>query len=97
MNVCSSASAKQDGRLRARGILRGEYGQLPGKANEEVRKKCIGDDKVTTCRPADLIEPELEKYRASSAAARRARRDVPPYALFPSVATKFFGVARESA
>ena len=63
----------------SKGLLRGEYGKLPGKVNEEVRRKCIGDDKVITCRPADLIEPELEKYRAeigdrsprTSPAARR--------------------------
>ena len=50
----------------SKGMLRGEYGKLPGEVNEEVRKKCIGDDKVITCRPADLIEPELEKYRQSA-------------------------------
>ena len=52
----------------SKGMLRGEYGKLPGKVNEEVRKKCIGDDKVITCRPADLLKPELEQYR------RRGRR-----------------------
>ena len=36
----------------SKGMLRGEYGKLPGEVNEEVRKKCIGDDKVITCRPA---------------------------------------------
>ena len=47
----------------SKGLLRGEYGQVPGKVNEEVRKKAIGDDEVITCRPADLLEPELDKYR----------------------------------
>lgn len=42
--------------------------------NEEVRKKCIGDDKVITCRPADLIEPELEKYRAEIGDEQRTKR-----------------------
>ncbi|MFR7552987.1 MAG: oxaloacetate decarboxylase subunit alpha, partial [Acutalibacteraceae bacterium] len=74
----------------SKGILRGEYGQLPGKVNEEVRKKCIGDDKVITCRPADLIEPELEKYRAELGGRAKSEEDVLSYALFPSVATKFF-------
>ncbi len=57
----------------SKGMLRGEYGKLPGEVNEEVRKKCIGDDKVITCRPADLIEPELEKYRARSATEQKRR------------------------
>ena len=47
----------------SKGLLRGEYGKLPGKVNEEVRRKCIGDDKVITCRPADLLKPELPQYR----------------------------------
>ena len=46
----------------SKGLLRGEYGQLPAEVNEEVRKLAIGDDEVITCRPADLIEPELPKY-----------------------------------
>ena len=46
----------------SKGLLRGEYGKLPAPVNEEVRKKAIGDDKVITCRPADLLEPELKSY-----------------------------------
>lgn len=48
----------------SKGLLRGEYGALPAPVNEEVRKKAIGDEEIITCRPADLLEPELEKYRA---------------------------------
>ena len=44
----------------SKAVLRGEYGRLPGEVNEEVRKKAIGDDEVITCRPADLLEPELD-------------------------------------
>ena len=71
-------------------MLRGEYGQLPGKVNEEVRKKCIGDAEVITCRPADLLEPELDKYRAELGDRAKSEEDVLSYALFPAVATKFF-------
>ena len=74
----------------SKGLLRGEYGKLPAPVNEEVRKKCIGDDKVITCRPADLIEPELEKYRAEIGDRAKSEEDVLSYALFPAVATKFF-------
>ncbi len=73
----------------SKGVLRGEYGQVPGKVNEEVRKKAIGDDKVITCRPADLLEPELEKYRQEAGDLARCEEDVLSYALFPQVASKF--------
>ena len=73
----------------SKGLLRGEYGQVPGKVNEEVRKKAIGDDEVITCRPADKLEPELEKYRAEAGDLARCDEDVLSYALFPQVASKF--------
>ncbi|MFR8915382.1 MAG: pyruvate carboxylase subunit B, partial [Oscillospiraceae bacterium] len=73
----------------SKGLLRGEYGKLPGKVNEEVRRKCIGDDKVITCRPADLLKPELPQYREESKDIARCEEDVLSYALFPQVARKF--------
>ena len=73
----------------SKGVLRGEYGQVPGEVNEEVRKKAIGDDKVITCRPADLLEPELEKYRQEAGDLAKCEEDVLSYALFPQVASKF--------
>lgn len=74
----------------SKGMLRGEYGRLPGPVNEEVRKKAIGDDKVITCRPADLLEPELAKYAEELKDQNVSEEDVLSYALFPQVATKFF-------
>lgn len=73
----------------SKGMLKGEYGQLPSPVNEEVRKKCIGDEEVITCRPADLIAPELEKYRAEAGDLAKCEEDVLSYALFPQVAKKF--------
>ena len=61
-----------------------------GEVNEEVRKKAIGDDEVITCRPADLLEPELEKYTEETKGIAKSEEDVLSYALFPQVATKFF-------
>ncbi len=72
------------------GMMRGEYGRLPGKVNEEIRKLVIGGDKVITCRPADLLKPELENYRKEAAQYIQQDEDVLSYALFPQVATKFF-------
>ena len=74
----------------SKGLLRGEYGRLPAPVNEEVRKKCIGDAKVITYRPADDIEPELENYRKEIAKFNEQDEDVLSYALFPQVAMDFF-------
>lgn len=73
----------------SKGLLRGEYGKLPGEVNEEVRRKAIGDAEVITCRPADLIEPELEKYREQYKNIAKSDEDVLSLALFPQVAEKF--------
>jgi oxaloacetate decarboxylase alpha subunit len=80
----------------SKALLRGEYGLLPGPVNEEIRKKAIGDDEVITCRPADLLKPELDKYREEIKDHIRQEEDVLSYALFPQVALKFFE-AREAA
>ncbi len=74
----------------SKGLLKGEYGRLPAPVNEEVRKKCIGDEKVITHRPADDIAPELEGYRKEIRQYSQQDEDVLSYALFPQVATKFF-------
>jgi oxaloacetate decarboxylase alpha subunit len=73
----------------SKGLLRGEYGKLPGTVNEEVRKMAIGDEEVITVRPADLIQPELEKYREEAKDLAKSDEDVLSYALFPQVAKKF--------
>ena len=73
----------------SKGMLKGEYGQLPAPVNEEVRRKCIGDEEVITCRPADLIAPELDKYRVEAGDLAKSEEDVLSYALFPQVAKKF--------
>ncbi len=78
----------------SKGLLRGEYGALPAPVNEEVRRKCIGNDEVITCRPADKLEPELKKYalEMKDKGIGKSEEDVLSYALFPQVAEKFFAV-----
>lgn len=73
----------------SKGLLKGEYGQLPGEVNAEVRKKAIGDEEVITCRPADLLKPELKKYEEEAKDVAKCEEDVLSYALFPQVARKF--------
>lgn len=74
----------------SKAVLRGEYGQTPAPVNEEIRKKILGDEEVITCRPADNIEPELDKIRKEAAEYVEQDEDVLTYGMFPSVAEKFF-------
>ena len=74
----------------SKAMLRGEYGSLPGEVNNEVRAKAgIAPEDVITCRPADLLEPELEKYKEEFKDIARSEEDVLSLALFPQVAPKF--------
>ena len=73
----------------SKGLLRGEYGQVAGTVNEEVRKKALGDAEIITCRPADLIAPEMDKYREETKGFAKSEEDVLSIAMFPQVATKF--------
>ena len=73
-----------------RGLVRGEYGKTPLPIDPEFRKKIIGDDDVIDCRPADLIEPELDKIRAEVAPYLEQEEDVLSYAQFGQVAVNFF-------
>ena len=93
MNVISGERYKMVPK-ESKALLRGEYGKLPAQVNEDVRKKCIGDDKIITCRPADLLEPELEAYakEMKDKGIGKCAEDVLSYALFPQVAEKFFAV-----
>lgn len=73
-----------------KGVLKGEYGRLPAAPNPEVVKKVLGDEKPITCRPADLIKPELAKYREEIKQYIEQDEDVLSYALFPQVALNYF-------
>lgn len=96
MNVLSGERYKMIPK-ESKGLLRGEYGQVPGEVNEEVRKKAIGNEEVITCRPADLIGPELEKYRKEAGDLAKSEEDVLSYALFPQVASKFLAKRNKKA
>ena len=78
-------------------LVRGKYGALPGTISDEIRHIIIGDEEPITCRPADLIEPELEGYRqdlASKGYNGITDEDVLTYAMFPEVAINFFETNR---
>ena len=73
-----------------KGIIEGKYGTTPMPIDPEFAKSIIGDEKPITCRPADLLEPELDKLRAEIPQYIEQEEDVLSYAQFPEVATKFF-------
>ena len=74
----------------SKGLLRGEYGALPGEVNPEVRALAgIDPEAVITCRPADNIAPELETYKEQFKDIAKSEEDVLSLALFPQVAPKF--------
>ncbi len=73
-----------------KGIVKGEYGKTPVDIDPEFRKKIIGDEQAITCRPADMLKPELEKLREEVKKWSIQDEDVLTYALFEQVAVDFF-------
>ncbi len=78
-----------------KGLVKGEYGKTPVEISPEFQKRILGDEKPITCRPADLIEPELEKLRKECSEWIEQDEDVLSYAQFPKVAPKFFEERRD--
>ena len=80
------------------GVLRGEYGKTPAPVNVDLQKRALGGDAPVTCRPADLLEPEMGRLTeelnrlAESEGFERApdpEEDVLTYALFAQTGLKF--------
>lgn len=71
-------------------LLLGEFGQTVRPADPEIKKRIIGEEEAITCRPADLIGPQLPRFEKECARWKQQDEDVLTYALFPSVAKDFF-------
>ena len=71
--------------------MKGNYGKPPAKVNEEIASKIIGDEEVITCRPADLLEPEFDKYKSEGMEKGFVKNDEDAltYALYPAIAPAF--------
>jgi oxaloacetate decarboxylase alpha subunit len=67
----------------------GYYGRPPAEIDPEIKKKIIGDEEPITCRPADLLEPMIEKARKEIGRFAEKEEDILSYCLFPQVAEKF--------
>ncbi len=77
-------------------MVAGKYGTTPMPIDPEFRKKIIGDMEPVDCRPADLLEPELEKLRAEIPEWIEQEEDVLSYGMFQKVALDFFEKRRNS-
>ncbi len=78
--------------------MKGMYGKPPAPVDAEISKKIIGDDEVITCRPADLLEPEFDKFKSEGMEKGfvKTDEDALTYALYPPIAPKFLkGEAEE--
>ena len=80
------------------GVLKGEYGATPAPVNAELQARVLKGEQPITCRPADLIEPELEKLRTELnakskelgfALSAETDDDVMTYALFNQIGLQF--------
>lgn len=71
-------------------MVAGKYGKTPMPIDEEFRKKIVGDDPIIDCRPADLLKPELDKFRGEINEYYEQDEDILSYAQFGQVAVKFF-------
>ena len=75
-------------------LVLGKYGRTPAPIDPEVKRLAIGNAEPITCCPADLIEPQLEKFRARLAEdgyPNASMEDLLSYISFPEVAKAFFG------
>ena len=71
--------------------MKGFYGKPPAPVNAKIANKIIGDEEVITCRPADLLEDEFDKYKTEGEQKGfvKSDEDALTYALYPSIAPKF--------
>lgn len=73
-----------------KGVVKGEYGRTPAPISDEIKDLILKGEEQITCRPADLIEPELDKIREEIKEYIEQDEDVLSYALFPQPALAFF-------
>lgn len=73
-----------------RKYVQGLYGRPAVEISDEITKQIIGNEKVVTVRPADLLEDEFEKNKNEIGDLAESTEDVLSYTLFPQVAKEFF-------
>lgn len=88
LNVLTGARYKSV-TTEVKNYLLGHYGKAPGTVNTEVRSLAVGNAEVVTCRPADLLEDEMDKLRVEIETLAKSDEDVLTYAMFPDLAQTF--------
>ena len=79
-----------------KGMVAGEYGTTPMPIDPEFQKKICGNMEIIHGRPADRLEPELDKLRGEISEWMEQEEDVLSYAQFPKVALDFFEKRRNA-
>lgn len=88
LNVLSSARYKTITN-EVKFYLQGRYGKPPGEVNPKIRQQAIGNLDVIDCRPADLLDPEMETLRKDIGVTAKTEEDVLLYAMFPEIGRDF--------
>jgi pyruvate carboxylase subunit B len=70
--------------------LKGLYGRPSAPIDNEVRERAIGEEELLTARPADLLEPELERSKEELGDKAESIEDVISYTIFPKVFLEYF-------
>ncbi|MFZ5647825.1 MAG: acetyl-CoA carboxylase biotin carboxyl carrier protein [Bacillota bacterium] len=88
LNVLSGERYKLiPGEVRA--YAQGMYGRPPAPMNGNIKDRILGGREEYTCRPADLLEPRMQKVREEAKGLAASEEDYLLFAIFPQVARKF--------
>jgi pyruvate carboxylase subunit B len=88
LNVLTNARYKSVTN-EVKNYLLGHYGKAPGKVNEQVKNLAVGNAEVVTCRPADLLEDEMDRLKVECENLAKSEEDVLTYAMFPELGQTF--------
>ncbi len=88
LNVMTGARYKSV-TTEVKNYLMGQYGKSPAPVNPDVKSLAVGDAEVIECRPADMLEDEMERLRLDSSGLAKSEEDVLTFAMFPDLAKTF--------
>jgi len=75
---------------KTKALLSGHYGMTPAPVDKTIQRMALGDEEPITCRPADILKPEIERLTQELGKQAKSIDDVLTYALFPKIALGFF-------
>jgi pyruvate carboxylase subunit B len=91
LNVLVNGQRYRNVTKEVKDYVRGLYGKSPAPVSDEIKHLIIGDEKIITGRPADLLEPAYErmKLEAEKAGLIKKEEDILTYILYPAIAPSF--------